>query len=169
MKKRNKRVLWSIRAVVLLIICVLTWMWANRTRTINLVGHDITLPEMESMTVQIVQFDSYSARTPTEMWEKGRIAAIVVDAGSNSVYQEGAELSLALDLAYPKPDIYLADGSRCEPDWEDLDLKQIGWENGQYLYVEFQRYADGYSEGNHFYNLVYPSYIQTVKNIGVKS
>lgn len=136
MKNLKQTLEWNLPIVILALctLAVLALAWLGGPKTVDPVGQNITLPQPGTMTVEMVP-------PPEDYAHRTRIPAVVVDAGTNSVYPLGAELSVELGPS---------------------DGGQPGWEVGQRLQVEFQTYANGYSEENHFYNLLFPANVTAV-------
>lgn len=107
-----------------------------------------TLPEAETMSVELVEWG-----------KRDYFKGIVVDAGDNSIFPTGAELSVVFDY---DTEIILDDGTVMvfNPDEPDIDV--IGWKEGTIVTVKFVNH-DKYMEGNHFYNHVYASYVEAAE------
>lgn len=103
-----------------------------------------TLPQAETMRVELAA------------WSGDHFTGVVVDAGDNSIFPVGAELSVVFDY---DTEILLDDGTilRFNPDEPDTDA--IGWRKGTIVTVRFVNYEE-YQEGNHFYNQVYASHVE---------
>ena len=103
-----------------------------------------TLPQAETMRVELAA------------WSGDHFTGVVVDAGDNSIFPAGAELSVVFDY---DTEILLDDGAilRFNPDEPDTDA--IGWRKGTIVTVRFVNYEE-YQEGNHFYNQVYASHVE---------
>ncbi len=100
------------------------------------VGQIQSLSETEEIYVEIVE------------WKKTGFAAVVVDAGNNSVFLLDGELTVEFD---DDTKIILNDGTAFEFNLDEPNTESIGWEIGTIVKVEFTEY-DEYLEGNHFYN-----------------
>lgn len=103
-----------------------------------------TLPQAETMSVELVE------------WSVDHFKGIVADAGDNSIFPAGAELSVVFDY---DTEILLEDGTIMVFNPDEPDTDSIGWKEGTIVTVKFVSY-DEYREGNHFYNHVYASYVE---------
>ena len=103
-----------------------------------------TLPQAETMSVELVE------------WSVDHFKGIVVDAGDNSIFPAGAELSVVFDY---DTEILLEDGTIMVFNPDEPDTDSIGWKEGTIVTVKFVSY-DEYREGNHFYNHVYARYVE---------
>lgn len=145
-KKRPAWIKWgAIAACLCFMVCIfaiprfVTQSDPTGTSTTSAsadVGQTRFLSEAEELYVEIVE------------WKKTGFAAVVVDAGNNSIFPFDGELSVEFDY---DTEIILTDGTTFEFNPDEPDTESIGWEIGTVVKVEFTEY-DEYLEGNHFYN-----------------
>lgn len=151
-KKKNGWLKWGAMAACLCLVVVGALTIPNLQ---NETSHGqgtmeqvYTLPQAETMSVELV-----------DEWSVDRFKGIVVDVGDNSIFPADAELSVVFDY---DTEILLDDGTVMVFNPDEPDTDAIGWKEGTIITVKFVNY-DEYREGNHFYNLVYASYVEVKK------
>lgn len=150
-KKKNNWMKWGAMAACLCLVVVGALTIPNWQRE-PLHGQGTmeqvySLPQAEIMSVELVE------------WGGDHFKGVVVDAGDNSIFPAAAEVSVVFDY---DTEILLDDGTTMVFNPDEPDTNAIGWKEGTIVTVKFVNYNE-YSEGNHFYNQVYASYVESVE------
>lgn len=145
MKKKMNikiKILGTIAACICLIIAgaVSIFNWRSSLQDVHGTMEQVySLPSAEKMSVELVE------------WGGDHFKAVVVDAEDNSIFPDGAELSVVFDY---DTKIILDDGTVMNFNPDEPDTEIIGWEAGTVVSVEFINYVE-YRTGNRFYNQLF--------------